>query len=124
MHSLTDLFQIDGKPMLAPDEEVVLSYEDVDGADAGRDQAGFMHRSLLRSKVPSWTFTYAYLTEAEKNYMESLFGDGDTFLLTHPGRLDGSAAEQTQCYRSKYSICWKSAKTGLWSNYSFTVIAC
>ena len=123
MHSLTDLFQIDGKPMLAPDEEVVLSYEDIDGADAGRDQAGFMHRSLLRSKVPNWTFTYAYLTEAEKNYMESLFGDGATFMLTHPGRLDG-AAEQTQCYRSKYSICWKSAKTGLWSNYSFTVIAC
>lgn len=124
MRSLTQLFQIDGKPILAPDGEVSVSYEDIDGADAGRDQGGFMHRSLIRSKVPSWTFTYAYLTEEEKNYMESLFSQEATFLLTHPSRLDSGVLDQTQCYRSKYTITWKSAKTGLWSNYSFTVIAC
>ena len=124
MRALTELFQINGKPMLAPDEEVSVSYEDIDGADAGRDQAGFMHRSMLRCKVPSWNFTYSSLTEAEKNYMESLFGQAATFQFTHPGREDAAAAEQTQCYRSKYTICWKSAKNGLWSNYGFTVIAC
>lgn len=124
MRSLTQLFQVNGKPMLAPDEEISVSYEDIDGADAGRDQAGFMHRSMLRSKVPSWNFTYSSLTEEEKNYMESLFGDGDTFEFTHPAREDASVAEQTQCYRSKYTICWKSARNGLWSNYGFTVIAC
>lgn len=123
MRSLTELFQVNGKPMLAPDEEVSVSYEDIDGPDAGRDQAGFMHRSMLRCKVPSWNFTYSSLTEAEKNYMESLFGQAADFTFTHPGREDG-AAEQTRCYRSKVSICWKSAKNGLWSNYGFTVIAC
>lgn len=124
MRSVTQAFLVNGEPMLAPDEEVSISYEDIDAADAGRDQAGFMHRSLVRSKVPSWKFSYAYLTEEEKNYMEGLFGQESTFLFTHPSRLDASILEQTQCYRSKYAISWKSAKTGLWSNYSFTVIAC
>ena len=124
MHSLTELFQINGNPILAPDAEVSVNYEDIDGADAGRDQAGFMHRSMLRCKVPSWTFTYTWLTEEEKNYMESLFGQEAAFVLTHPSRLDAKVAEQTQCYRSKYGICWRSAKSGLWGNYSFTVIAC
>lgn len=110
--------------MLAPDEEVSVSYEDIDGPDAGRDQAGFMHRSMVRCKVPSWKFSYGFLTEEEKAYMESLFAQGSTFVFTHPSRLDSAQLEQTQCYRSKYTISWKSAKTGLWSNYSFTVIAC
>lgn len=124
MRSLTELFQINGQPMLAPDEEVSVGYEDIDGADAGRDQAGFMHRSMLRCKVPSWNFAYSGLTEEEKRYMEGLFGEEPTFTFTHPSRLDAAAPEQTQCYRSKYTICWKSAKDGLWSNYGFTVIAC
>lgn len=124
MEGTTELFQINGKPILTPDGEVSISYEDIDGADAGRDQAGFMHRSQLRGKVPSWTFTYTWLTEEDKNYMEGLFGDEPTFLLTHPSRLDAGVQETTRCYRSKYGICWKSAKTGLWGNYSFTVIAC
>ena len=110
--------------MLAPDEEVAVRYEDIDGADAGRDQAGFMHRSIVRSKVPSWTFSYAWLTEEEKRYMEELFPDAATFTFTHPGRLNTAVQEQTLCYRSKYSISWKSQRSGLWSGYGFTVIAC
>jgi len=122
MRSLTELFAVDGKPMLAPDEGVQLSYEDIDGPAAGRDQKGFMHRRMVRCKVPNWTFTYANLTEEERQYMESLFGDKATFTLTHPGRLDG-APTQTECYRTRCGIQWKSAVTGLWSGYSFTVIA-
>lgn len=124
MRSVTQAFLINGRPMLAPDEEVSVSYEDIDAADAGRDQAGFMHRSVVRCKVPSWNFSYAFLTEEEKNYMEGLFGEESTFTFTHPSRQNAAVSEQTQCYRSKYGIRWKSAKTGLWSGYSFTVIAC
>lgn len=124
MRSTMENFLVNGKPMLAPDEEVSIRYEDIDGADAGRDQAGFMHRSMLRCKVPSWTFSYGCLTEAEKNYIEGLFGEESTFSFTHPSRLDAAVLETTQCYRSKVSICWKSARTGLWSGFTFTVIAC
>ena len=55
--------------------------------------------------------------------MESLFGDADSFLFTHPSRESADALEQTRCYRSRYEISWKSAVTGLWSGYGFTVIA-
>ena len=124
MRSTTDFFRIDGRPMLAPDGEVTLNYEDLDDADSGRDQSGIMHRLVVRQKVPSWGFTYACLTEEEKNYMESLFGDSPTFLFTHPDRLDSGKPAQTVCYRSKYGITWRNAVTGLWSGYSFQIIAC
>ena len=79
MRATTDLFQINGKPMLVPDAEVTVSFSDLDASDAGRDESGFMHRIVVRHKVGSWKFTYSHLTEAEKQYMESLFADASTF---------------------------------------------
>lgn len=123
MRSTVDFFRIDGRPMLAPDGEVNMNFEDLDGAESGRDQQGVMHRIVLRRKVPSWEFHYANLSEEERAYMESLF-HGDTFLFTHPDRLNSGQLTQTECYRSRYGITWRNASTGLWSGYKFTVIAC
>ena len=120
----TELFKINGQPMIVPDEEVTVSYEDIDAADAGRDQAGFMHRIPVRCKVASWNFTYSHLTDQQKNYLEALFGDAATFTFTHPSRQDAAVPEVTRAYRSKFSISWKNARTGLWSNYGFSVITC
>ena len=124
MRSKTDLFTVNGQPMLAPDEEVSIGYEDLDAADSGRDESGVMHRIVVRHKVPNWNFTYSHLTEEEKQYMESLFGDETTFRFGHPARKDAGVQETTICYRSQYSLAWKNARTGLWSNYSFRIIAC
>lgn len=124
MRQTTSLFLINGKPMLLPDEEVGCSYEDLDSADAGRDESGVMHRIPVRLKVGAWSFSYSYLTEAEKQYMEALFGDGAEFSFTHPSAADSSVAVTTTAYRSRYSISWKNARTGLWSNYGFSVIEC
>ena len=124
MRAKTSLFQINGVPMLAPDENVEVSYQDLDASDAGRDESGFMHRMVVRHKVASWKFTYTHLTEEERRYMENLFGDGDTFTFTHPTRQDASKNQQTLCYRSGYDISWRNAKTGLWSGYGFSVIEC
>ena len=123
MRQTVPFFLIDGKPMLAPDGEVTISFEDLDDADSGRDQSGIMHRIPIRLKVPSWSFAYSHLTEQEKNYMESLFG-GATFRFTHPDPLDSSRLLQTECYRAKYGITWRSADSGLWSGYHFHIIAC
>ena len=65
MRSETYLFSVNGKPMLAPDASVSVSYSDIDGADAGRDQNGVLHRSVVRYKVASWEFTYSNLTDEE-----------------------------------------------------------
>ena len=124
MRAMTEYFQINGAPMLVPDAEVAMSFEDLDAADAGRDESGFMHRIMMRHKVGSWNFTYGHLTEEERQYMENLFPETDTFLFRHPSVRDAEAAEETVCYRSKYGISWRNARTGLWSNYSFTIIEC
>lgn len=124
MRATTDLFKINGKPMLVPDADVGVSYEDLDSADSGRDESGAMHRLPIRYKVGSWKFSYSYLTEEEKQYMESLFPDSADFYFTHPDRLDASVSETCLAYRSKYSITWKNARTGLWSGYGFNIIQC
>lgn len=120
----TDLFKVNGVPLLAPDEEMEYSYEDIDSADAGRDEAGYMHRILVRAKVGKWSFSYSSLSEEEYNYMERVFGEVDVFQFTHPSRKDSSVPEVTECYRSKYSIAWKSAVDKTWNNYKFNIIEC
>ena len=124
MRALSTQFFINGQPMLVPDEDVSHSFEDLDDAAAGRDESGYMHRILVRSKVGVWVFSYAFLTDEELRYMEQLFGDGATFLFTHPARLDSAVSEHTTCYRSKYSLSWKNARTGLWTGYGFHIIQC
>lgn len=119
----TDFF-VNGNPMLVPDEDVQHNYEDLDDASSGRDESGVMHRVVVRYKVGSWAFSYSHLTEEERTYMESLFPDEPTFTFKHPSRLDASAREETTCYRSKYSLSWKNARTGLWSGYGFSIIEC
>ena len=124
MRPKTNLFKINGKPILVPDDHVGVSYEDLDSADSGRDESGVMHRIPVRYKVGSWTFTYNHLTEEEKKYMEGLFPDKATFSFTHPDRKDATLSVTGKAYRSKYSINWKNARTGLWSNYGFSIIEC
>lgn len=118
------LFQINGQPVLAPDEGIGFSYEDLDDAASGRDEGGYAHRFVVRYKVGKWSFSYNSLTEEEKNYMESLFPDSGTFSFTHPDRRNSGQMVTTECYRSKYSLSWYNAITGLWKNYKFNIIEC
>lgn len=124
MREKTELFTINGEPLLVPDEKVSISYEDLAASDSGRDESGVMHRIVTRYGVTTWKFTYSHLTEEEKRYIESLFVEMPTFTFGHPSRSDASLMETSECYRSKCGISWKNAKTGLWSGYSFTVTQC
>ena len=122
MRSETYLFTINGKPLLAPDGDVAITYSDIDGSDAGRDQNGRLHRSVVRYKVASWELTYSHLSDEEKRYLESLFPDSPTFLFGHPSRQDPGILEETECYRSQYGIHYRNAHTGLWSDLRFSII--
>ena len=121
MRATTELFLIDGQPMLVPDRDVEVRFEDIDAASAGRDEAGVMHRKPVRNKVGSWEFSYGFLTQQELAYTEALFGNKATFTFTYPG-LDGP--EKRTCYRSACAITWRNAKTGLWKGYGFRIIEC
>lgn len=124
MRKKTDLFLIDGQPMLAPDENVEISMEDIDAADSGRDESGVMHRFMVRQGVGKWTFSYAYLTGEEYAYMESLFAGKGSFRFAYPDCTDGGQAKVITAYRSKHGILWQSAVTGQFRNYSFSIIGC
>ena len=124
MRPFTYLFRINGKPMLAPDEDVTPSYTDLDGDDSGRDESGTMRRIVARYKVCTWPFVYSSLTEEEKQYMERLFPDAPDFEFTCPDRVDANKEITIRAYRSNYSISWHNANTGLWRNYKFNIIEC
>ena len=50
--TLTNLFQIDGKSLYAPDCDIEPSYSDLDSSDSGRDEAGYMHREWCGKRLP------------------------------------------------------------------------
>lgn len=122
--ALTDLFKINGKPMFAPDADIDFSYEDLDSEDTGRDEIGYMHRIVVRYKVMSGSFEFSHISESDMRYMESLFPDEPDFEFTRPSRLNSDIPVTTRCYRSKYGISWRNAKTGQWRNYKFNIIEC
>ena len=124
MRATTELFKVNGRPMLAPDLDMGMSFEDIDSADTGRDEAGVMHRIMVRFKVGTWSFSYSGITSEEYEYMESLFPEDGDFTFTHPSRTNSNSLENTKCYRSKYSISWYSVKNKLWRNYKFNIIEC
>lgn len=124
MRKTTDLFLIDGQPILAPDENVEISLEDIDASDSGRDESGVMHRFVVRQGVGKWTFSYACLTREEYAYMERLFAGKATFGFTYPDCADSGQPREITAYRSKHGILWQSAATGQFRNYSFSIIGC
>ena len=121
MRPKTELFTVNGQPLLAPDAEVAVSYSDIDASDAGRDQDGVLHRNVVRYKVAAWSFQYSHLTEAEKRYMEGLFPAEATFVFGHPDRIDAETTAYTTCYRAKYGISWRDSR-GHWSGYNFQIV--
>ena len=120
----SDKFQINGRPMLAPDAGVGFSYEDLDDSASGRDEAGVMHRFVVRYDVGKWSFSFYSITEDEKNYLESIFPKAPTFRFTHPSPEDSDVLVTEECYRSKRDMSWYNAKTGVWRNYKFNIIQC
>ena len=124
MRQFTNLFRINGKPMLAPDGDMAVSYSDLDTDDSGRDETGNQHRIVLRYKVGKWSFAYMHITEEEMRYMQELLGDDPEFDFTHPDRLDMGNEVTTKAYRSNYSVTWRNLLTGQHRNYKFNIIEC
>ena len=124
MRKTTELFSIDGQPILVPDENVEISMEDIDAADSGRDESGVMHRFVVRQGVGKWTFSYACLTAEEYAYMESLFAGTAAFAFTYADCATGGQQKTVIAYRSKHGILWQSAATGQFRNYQFSIISC
>ena len=125
MRHLTNLLQINGQPLYAPDNDMQWSYTDLDSSDSGRDESGVMHREVVRRRVGTANFVYTRLTDAEYASLTGILDNaGATFSFTHPARGSSSALVTSTCYCSNDSICWYNAREGLWHNFKFNIIEC
>ena len=123
MNTLTDLYQMNGKPMLAPDCDVSMEFSDLDASDAGRDEMGYLHRSVVRRMVGVWNFTYAHLTGDEYRYLLSILPEEGDFDFTYPDPVTGTA-KTCRAYLSNYGIVWHNSRTGHYRNFKFSIIQC
>ena len=124
MNKTTWLYAINGKAMLIPDAGVQTDFSDILSIQSGRDEAGYMHRVVKRSKVGSWRFTYSTLSQEGYQYMLGLLNAGDTFDFTYPDPTDPAQPKTVRAYIEKYGIGWYSARQGLYRNLKFDVVEC
>lgn len=117
MRSFDTVYQVDGRPMLAPDAGVALSWNDLDSEAAGRDAGGYLHRAVLREGLRTWGFTYSYLNEEELRYLLSLFAGKPTFTFACE---DGNVT----AYCAKREATLYSRTKGIYNGLRFTVIEC
>ena len=113
---------IDGRPILVPDADITINYEDLDSEESGRDEGGYMHRIILRERVKKILLPYALLSREEYRYMESLFQGKPQFSVDC--RDENGSPLSFIAYRSKHSITIHNAKNGTYKNYSFNIIEC
>ena len=111
------LFQIDGQPMPTPDADVAMSFEDLDAPQAGRDEAGFMHRLPVRRKVGVWEFVYSHPDGETYRYLRSILPQGGSFRFTCP---EG----EVEAYLSRYCVTLHDAKQDQYRNLKFSIIEC
>ena len=114
-------YKVDGVPILTPDQDAEITRNDLDGPDSGRDESGFMHRTVLRHRVHTWGFSYGVLTEEEYRYMKSLFDDKSTFKFTY---TESGMQKITDAYCSGDSIAYRNAVTGDYRNCKIKIIEC
>lgn len=124
MRQKVEFYQVDGQPMPAPDDEPEFSFADLDASDSGRDESGVMHRIVVREKVGTWSFSYAYLSDEDLAYLRNLFAGKAQFTFTHPVFGNSTATESCTAYMSQCSAVWKNQRTGLWRNFKFNIIQC
>lgn len=113
---------IDGDPILVPDADINLEYNDLDSEESGRDESGIMHRIVLRRGVMKMVIPYGNISRKDYLYMESLFDGKSEFMVTYRDH-DGSIATR-RCYRSKHGVVIRNTRTGLYRNYSCSIIEC
>lgn len=114
---LTELYQINGKSLPAPDAGLEMSFEDIDGPSAGRDESGYMHRDVVRRKVGVWNFRYSHMDRQTWQYLMEVMPTGGSFTFTAPEKT-------CNAYLSAYAAAYESVVTGRYRDVKFSIIEC
>ena len=117
MRAYDTVYKVDGQAMLAPDAGVELGFSDLDAASAGRDEAGFLHRRVLRRGVRTWGFTYSSLTAQELSYLMGLLTGKDTFQFT-----DDTGTYTAYCTKGQVRLYDRTR--GIYQALQFNIIQC
>lgn len=121
MRAFFEEIKIDKKPILAPDQDMKISKQDLDGEGSGRDELGFMHRIVLRERVGKYQLQYSVLSEHEYDYMNSLFEGKPEFDLEI--RI-GTKKIKTRGYCSSVKANLRNAKKGVYKDVLFNIVEC
>lgn len=118
----TNDFLIDDAPMLTPDAGIIVKRADLERGSSVRDESGVMHRSLSRTDVKTWDFSYAILTAEEYAYMVELLRGKAQFRFTFVN--DAGEKETVNAYCKETSASYWSRRRGTYKNLQFSVIQC
>jgi hypothetical protein len=120
MRNFCEYFKVDKKPILAPDQDLGISKQDLDAEGSGRDELGFMHRIVLRGRVGTWNLNYSTLSEYEYEYMNTLLEKPEFDLEIRIG----SKEIKTRGYCSSVKSSLHNVIKGTYKGVSFTIIEC
>ena len=89
MYSVLDSgWTVNGTPIYRPSEGGVnIGHDNIVSSDSGRDEAGFMHITWVRTDVRKVSLTYNKLTGNQVNYMVNLM-QGKEFTFAYPDGND------------------------------------
>lgn len=110
--------QIDGVPMLVPDIDIEITYDENDAGEF--DEAGYYHRIVERFDKRRWRFKYAILTQEEFVYLRSLVKKKQDFLFSFRTETDG--VESVRAYCKPVSVAYKSKRSGLYKNLALEIV--
>lgn len=112
--------RIDNSPMLVPDIDVEITYEDEDIGDF--DESGYYHCMIKRFNKRTWRFKYAILTKEEFVYLRSLFKGKEDFLFSFSNEFDELESVQARC--KPVSVAYQSKRSGLYKNLTLEIVEC
>lgn len=113
---------IDGSPMLTPDVDVEITYEDMEVGGSGFDASGYYHRMVARYNKRTWKFKYAVLTKEEFVYLRSLIKEKESFIFSFLNEENG--LEEVRAYPKPVTVAYQSKRSGLYKNLTLEIIEC
>lgn len=112
---------VNGKYILAPDNDIEIAYEDTEAGDSGMDEAGYYHRIVTRFNRRTWRLMYAVLTQEEYVYLRNVFaGESFSFQFLNEEYL----SETVTAYCRPMSVVWQSKRSGLYKNLTVEIVEC
>lgn len=113
---------INGVPLLMPDVNVEITYEDLEAPDSGYDESGFYHRQVIKGNKRTWKLKYAVLTEEEFEYLRDLVSRKKDFVFEFVN--EKHCCESVWAYAKPTSVVYQSKRSGLYKNHTLEICEC